>query len=264
MVEQAKERRRASSFGNIVSMSVLAVVVTVTAVAIIGGCGCSSGVVLASAFQQPLVQTTTMTIEGGRGSIFMKLKRPPVLVYRHRDRRYRILQGTLDDDDDDNENDTLGTASQSNAAATATATRDNGDRSDNDGGTERPSLFGGNLKRIALEGEEDDSFLASLSVPTYAAFSSTTTNATSTKTASPPPPPPPTTTTTTTTPPKKMGLEGIIPGAFLVHDAVPLSQCDTIIQTCESPNTETTLCGFGEFDSGKNRSCRRYGIMMWI
>uniref|UniRef100_A0A7S3VH82 Fe2OG dioxygenase domain-containing protein n=1 Tax=Chaetoceros debilis TaxID=122233 RepID=A0A7S3VH82_9STRA len=90
--------------------------------------------------------------------------------------------------------------------------------------------LGGEVRRIKLE-NEDDGFLAALSVPTFASF------VTHGNDKDP--------TNTSTTNPKRMGLEALVPGAFVVQDALSDESCEDIINACES-------LGFGEFNAGKN------------
>jgi len=96
--------------------------------------------------------------------------------------------------------------------------------------------LGGDLTRIVMEGE-GDGFLAKMSVPTFAAASVST----------------PTTPTNGSVDenhqqplPTRLGLEALVPGAFVVRNAVPISDCESIIQTCEDQ------LKFGRFSAGKN------------
>lgn len=89
------------------------------------------------------------------------------------------------------------------------------------------SALGGNLRRIKMEGE-DDGFLAQLSVPTFAADGSSPYEVSSSERQT-----------------TRLGLEALVPGAFVVRDAMPTEDCEDIIQTCEQLQ-------FGEYSAGKN------------
>ena len=88
--------------------------------------------------------------------------------------------------------------------------------------------LGGEVRRIKLENEDDD-FLAAMSVPTFATFKDNNNN----------------NNVDVQTKPKRMGLEGLVPGAFVVQDALSVQSCDEIIKACEN-------LGFGKFNAGKN------------
>ena len=79
-----------------------------------------------------------------------------------------------------------------------------------------------------MEGE-DDGFLAQLSVPTFAADGSGD------------PHDAPSSERQTT----RLGLEALVPGAFVVRDAMSIEDCEDIIQTCEQLQ-------FGKYSAGKN------------
>jgi len=78
-----------------------------------------------------------------------------------------------------------------------------------------------------MEGE-DDGFLAQLSVPTFAAEGNI-----------------PPDTSFSEQPTTRLGLEALVPGAFVVRDAIPIADCEDIIQTCEQLQ-------FGKYSAGKN------------
>lgn len=78
-----------------------------------------------------------------------------------------------------------------------------------------------------MEGE-DDGFLAQLSVPTVAADDSTPHEVTSSERQT-----------------TRLGLEALVPGAFVVRDAISIEDCENIIQTCEQLQ-------FGKYSAGKN------------
>ena len=78
-----------------------------------------------------------------------------------------------------------------------------------------------------MEGE-DDGFLAQLAVPTFAAADSNLyDNSCSERQTT------------------RLGLEALVPGAFLVPDALSIADCEDIIQTCEQLQ-------FGKYSAGKN------------
>lgn len=93
--------------------------------------------------------------------------------------------------------------------------------------------LGGKIKRIKLE-NEDENFLTKLSVPTFATFKNNDND--SKKVFQPSSP----------LKPKRMGLEGLVPGAFLVENALSIQSCEEIIEACEK-------VGFGTYDAGRNR-----------
>lgn len=96
-------------------------------------------------------------------------------------------------------------------------------------------VLGGDIRRIKLENEEDG-FLAKMSVPTFAAFEKNhkhTPNDTTIAAGKRPPT-------------SRKGLEGLVPGAFLVENVLSKEECNSIIDTCERLN-------FGDFHSGKNQ-----------
>ena len=121
--------------------------------------------------------------------------------------------------------------------------------------------LGGDLYRIGVGGEESEGggFLTAVSVPTFAAIHvesgddddyddedededdegvdrrSFASNPKEERRRSKPKP-------------KRLGLEGLIPGAFVLRDAVSVKECKDIIRSCES-----SLGGFPAFDAGKNR-----------
>ena len=78
-----------------------------------------------------------------------------------------------------------------------------------------------------MEGE-DDGFLAQLSVPTFAAAGIV-----------------PCDTSYSERQTTRLGLEALVPGSFLVPDAVSRADCEDIIQTCEQLQ-------FGKYSAGKN------------
>jgi len=88
---------------------------------------------------------------------------------------------------------------------------------------------GGEIRRIKLE-NEDDGFLTKMSVPTFATYP---TKGCPSKSRS-------------TTQPIRKGLEGIVPGAFIVENAISVQDCEEIIDACE-------MAGFGQFDAGRNQ-----------
>jgi predicted O-methyltransferase YrrM len=93
--------------------------------------------------------------------------------------------------------------------------------------------LGGEIRRIKLE-NDDDGFLTKLSVPSYA-IQSEEGNSSKLK---------PTNTSTQLQPTRK-GLEGIVPGAFIVQNAISIENCEEIIDACEK-------AGFGKFNAGRN------------
>jgi len=106
--------------------------------------------------------------------------------------------------------------------------------------------FGGGLKRVKLE-DEDDGFVAAQGVPTFATIPTPTTttqynhhhpNIHFQKDDA--------TTCTTDQSPKRLGLEGLIPGAFIVENVLSSTTCREMISTCEYD------LGFGHFNAGKN------------
>lgn len=102
--------------------------------------------------------------------------------------------------------------------------------------------FGGNLKRIRTEGEDDDSFLAAMSVPTFAAFpSSYSTDHKEHKSSEDG-----NQSTSSHPKPTRLGLEGLVPGSFLLHDALSTSDCEEIIHLCKNK------LKFGTYRAGKN------------
>ncbi len=95
--------------------------------------------------------------------------------------------------------------------------------------------LGGTIKRIKLENEEE-SFLTKVSVPTFAAFKTDDVESNLGTRKS----------TSTALKRKRMGLEGLVPGAFLVENAISTQSCEEIINACEK-------LGFGKFDAGRNQ-----------
>jgi hypothetical protein len=100
--------------------------------------------------------------------------------------------------------------------------------------------LGGEIRKIKLE-NDSDGFLTKLSVPTFATFhverSSNNNHAadiTETKSKE-----------YYNVNPKSKSLNGIVPGAFLVEDAIHPKDCESIIEACEK-------IGFGKFNAGKN------------
>ena len=87
-----------------------------------------------------------------------------------------------------------------------------------------------------MEGE-GDGFLAKLSVPTFAAASVSTPTAATTGSVD---------ENNQQPLPTRLGLEALVPGAFVVRNAIPISDCESIIQTCEDQ------LKFGKFSAGKN------------
>jgi len=92
--------------------------------------------------------------------------------------------------------------------------------------------FGGDLTRINLN--EADNFIASLSVPTFAAFPSSYVTL------------PQGEKSVVDTLPKRMGLEGVIPGSFIVNNIIDIESCEDMIRVCEDK------LQFGQFNAGKN------------
>jgi len=86
------------------------------------------------------------------------------------------------------------------------------------------NALGGTIKQIKLE-NESDGFLTKNAVPTYASAGG---NSYATRTLT-----------------TRKGLEGIVPGAFVVENAISKEDCANIIEACES-------AGFGRFNAGKN------------
>ena len=93
-------------------------------------------------------------------------------------------------------------------------------------------VLGGDIRRIKLENEEDG-FLAKMSVPTFAAFRNHEYT-------------PNDDDNVVKRPTIRQGLEGLVPGAFLVENVLSNEECNSIIDTCERLN-------FGDFQSGKNQ-----------
>lgn len=89
--------------------------------------------------------------------------------------------------------------------------------------------LGGTLKRIKLENEEDG-FLTKHAVPAYATFPSSFSN---------------TSKDTNNIQSIRKGLEALVPGAFVVENALSTQECEEIISACETS-------GFGKFNAGKN------------
>ena len=100
------------------------------------------------------------------------------------------------------------------------------------------STFGGRLQRVQMEGE-DDGFLAANTVPTFAAWKEETASSSKTKTKT-------TTATTIKMEPYVENLDSVIPGAFVIYNALSEDVCNDIIQVCEDD------LKFGTFDAGKN------------
>ena len=98
------------------------------------------------------------------------------------------------------------------------------------------SVFGGEIVKIRMEGDEDDdnsidTFVAKQSVPTFKAIEHNKTHERGSEdipTAS-----------------KRLGLEGLVPGAFIVENAIPIQDCEEMIKKCEELE-------FGSFNAGKN------------
>ena len=93
--------------------------------------------------------------------------------------------------------------------------------------------FGGRIQRICQEEKDEtigtpQSFLAKVNVPTFAVLD----NSHSTKPIS-------------NTQTYREGLEGVIPGAFVLRQAIDAKDCEEMIECCES-------LGFGNFNAGKN------------
>ncbi len=99
--------------------------------------------------------------------------------------------------------------------------------------------LGGDIRRIKLENEEDG-FLAALSVPTFASFPTTSSSNEQNEKKSDDKE-----IKLKELQPKRMGLEALVPGAFVIQNALSQTDCEDIINACES-------LGFGEFQAGKN------------
>ena len=96
--------------------------------------------------------------------------------------------------------------------------------------------LGGTIKRIKVE-NEDENFLAKVSVPTFAAFKNYGDDSNNVKSLN---------SAAASLNPKRMGLEGLVPGAFLVENAISIQSCEEIIGACEKVR-------FGKFNAGRNR-----------
>ena len=94
--------------------------------------------------------------------------------------------------------------------------------------------LGGEIRTIKLE-NDDDGFLTKLSVPTFASYAIEGEEGNSSKLKP----------TTTSTQPTRKGLEGIVPGAFIVENSISKENCEEIIDACEQ-------LGFGKFNAGRN------------
>jgi predicted O-methyltransferase YrrM len=97
--------------------------------------------------------------------------------------------------------------------------------------------FGGTLKRIRLEGEVDDiegsqSFLANVNVPTFAAIERDADKVLPSSYLS-------------SNDAHREGLEGVVPGAFVLRNALDPQDCKEMINCCEDLE-------FGNFNAGKN------------
>ena len=95
------------------------------------------------------------------------------------------------------------------------------------------SILGGELSRIGLE-NEDDGFLTKLSVPIFRTLKDESIPDADHQ------------STISRENMKRLGLEGIVPGAFIVENAISTEDCQEIIEACEQ-------VGFGKFDAGRNR-----------
>ena len=97
-------------------------------------------------------------------------------------------------------------------------------------------VLGGDIRRIKLENEEDG-FLAKMSVPTFAAFENQKTSNDDDDDDD---------DDIVTRPVIRKSLEGLVPGAFLLENVLSTEECNSIIDTCEEIN-------FENFQSGKNQ-----------
>jgi hypothetical protein len=97
-------------------------------------------------------------------------------------------------------------------------------------------VLGGDIRRIKLENEEDG-FLAKMSVPTCAAFENQKTSNDDDDDDD---------DDIVTRPVIRKSLEGLVPGAFLLENVLSTEECNSIIDTCEEIN-------FENFQSGKNQ-----------
>ena len=103
-----------------------------------------------------------------------------------------------------------------------------------DGITKRKNAFmGATLRPIGLE-KEDDSFLSVNAVPTFVAQYTGTSDPDSSLLRNNP-----------SHNAKRLGLEALVPGAFLIEDAFPPQLCNEMVQACEDQ------C-FGHYSIGKN------------
>ena len=96
-------------------------------------------------------------------------------------------------------------------------------------------VLGGDLYRIYMEGEEDG-FAAKMGVPTFATKPRTSISNFDSNRPHDPSLPEPT----------RKGLEALVPGAFVLKDALPSKDCEEIIRVCEHG------LKFGEFNAGRN------------
>ena len=109
-----------------------------------------------------------------------------------------------------------------------------------DESTELPycSTFGGEIRRIKMEGE-DNGFIAAHSVPTFAAFPSPDSDKICTETHI-------SQNLENKIKPEKISLSDVVPGAFVLYNSLSQEVCENIIQMCEAQ------LKFGRFNAGKN------------
>jgi len=94
--------------------------------------------------------------------------------------------------------------------------------------------LGGDIKRIQPE-SHDDGVITKLSVPTFAAFQNNYHTFQNKEVFHP----------SNSIIPKRMGLEGLVEGAFVIENALSIQTCEAIIEACENS-------GFGKFNQGGN------------
>ena len=100
-------------------------------------------------------------------------------------------------------------------------------------------IFGGSFRQIVMEGETQTSFVSKMSVPTFTSCQNDNNENENDNDNDNEP-------NIKINQPIRKGLEGIIPGAFIIENAISKDTCEQIIQTCEND------LYFGSFQAGKN------------